>query len=182
MQDEKVVRFESIFNETSDQLYGFIMGMVRSSSLVQDFMQQCYMKLWEKFDTTDLNREVLPLLYTYARNMVIDHLRKKVREESVADYQLFENDYNENNSVLDYISNKENEEKLHAVIGKMPARRKEVFTLIKLDGLSYQEVSSRLGISVSTVEKHMHEAYKFLAAWSSTLFVCCLLLNNDTRI
>lgn len=178
MQDDKVVRFESIFNKTSDQLYGFIKGMIRNSNLVQDFMQQCYMKLWEKFDETDLEREVLPLLYTYARNMVIDHLRKKVREESIADYTIYENDYKEGASVLDAIISKENEENLHAVINRMPSRRKEVFTLIKLQGLTYQEVGSKLSISVSTVEKHMHEAYKFLAAWSSTLLLSSLLIGT----
>lgn len=179
---EKVVRFEVIFKNTSHRLYSFIHGIVRNRSLVQDLMQQCYLKLWERFDTIDLERELLPLLYTYARNTVVDHLRKKLKEEYVADYQLWENELSDNNSLLDQISYKESEKNLHKVIDKMPAGRKQVFTLIKLQGLSYQQASLQLGISVSTIEKHMQEAYKFLAQWSSALFICGLLFHNDGKM
>lgn len=180
MHKDKVSHFEEIFHQTSGQLYGFINGMVRNHNLVQDFMQQCYLKLWERFDETDLEKEVLPLLYTYARNLVIDHLRKQTREQLVGDYAVLENEATAQNSVQDYITEKEHEKGLHDAINKMPARRKEVFSLIKIQGMSYQEVSLQLGISVSTVEKHMHEAYKFLAAWSSALFICCLLVDRSS--
>jgi RNA polymerase sigma-70 factor (ECF subfamily) len=45
----------------------------------------------------------------------------------------------------------------------MPPHRRHVFILIKINGFSYKEAAAHLNIAVSTVEKHMHEAHKFLS-------------------
>ncbi|WP_260597417.1 RNA polymerase sigma factor [Sphingomonas endolithica] len=50
-----------------------------------------------------------------------------------------------------------------ALIGALPDRCREVFTLRKLHGLSQREVATRLGIAESTVEKHLVKALASLA-------------------
>ena len=51
---------------------------------------------------------------------------------------------------------------VNALIDRMPAKRKQVFVLVREYGLSYEEVSERLGISKLTIKKHMNEALRFL--------------------
>lgn len=43
-------------------------------------------------------------------------------------------------------------------IAELPPRRREVFLLHKIDGLSHSQVAERLGISRSKVEKHVMKA------------------------
>lgn len=45
-----------------------------------------------------------------------------------------------------------------ALIGALPLRCREVFTLRKLQGMSQRDVAHQLGIAESTVEKHMIKA------------------------
>jgi len=45
-----------------------------------------------------------------------------------------------------------------AAIDRLPARRREVFLLARVDGLSYSQIAKRLGISPRTVEHHIHAA------------------------
>ena len=50
-----------------------------------------------------------------------------------------------------------------AAVERLPPRTREVFRLHKLAGASYAETASRLGVSVSAVEKHMMRALAALA-------------------
>ena len=56
--------------------------------------------------------------------------------------------------------------KLVEALDCLPAKTRTVFRLHKFDGLSHAEVAQRLGISRSSVEKHMIDALKFLTARS----------------
>jgi RNA polymerase sigma-70 factor (ECF subfamily) len=49
-----------------------------------------------------------------------------------------------------------------ALIEALPAKCREAFTLRKLQGLSQREVAGRMGISESTVEKHIGRALRTL--------------------
>lgn len=51
-----------------------------------------------------------------------------------------------------------------ALIDALPPRRREVFILRKIHGLPQREIARRLGLSESTVEKHMAKALGALTA------------------
>lgn len=55
-------------------------------------------------------------------------------------------------------------ERIVRVVQKLPARTQSIFRLHKFDGVSHAEVAARLGISRSSVEKHMMDALRILAA------------------
>lgn len=150
--------FKQIFTDTKHRLYGFVFGILRNEQQVQDCMQQCYMKLWEVLDTIDTKKDILPLLYTYCRNLAIDSLRRNARYVWVDNLAVFAEPLNDN-----VAAQKEQEELLHSLLNQMPPHRKQVFMLVKIHGYTYKEAAANLNIALSTVEKHMHEAHKFLA-------------------
>lgn len=149
-------------------MYGFIYGILRDESKVQDCMQQCYMKLWEVLDTIDTNEEMLPLLYTYSRNIAIDSLRRNARYVWVDNLSVFSEQLND--QVADNgLTQKEQADALHSWLQQMPPHRRNVFILVKINGFSYKEAAAHLNIALSTVEKHMHEAHKFLSRTRGTV-------------
>jgi RNA polymerase sigma-70 factor (ECF subfamily) len=76
-------KFNRIFYATKDRLYHFVWKLTQNETDTKDIIQMCYAQLWQKIATVDDTREVLPLLFTYARNLVIDHLRKKARQRQL---------------------------------------------------------------------------------------------------
>jgi RNA polymerase sigma-70 factor (ECF subfamily) len=48
------------------------------------------------------------------------------------------------------------------ILLELPERTRRVFILRRLEGLPYQEIGQRLGLSVSAVEKHMQRAVRHL--------------------
>lgn len=53
---------------------------------------------------------------------------------------------------------------LSQAIAALPAQCRRVMTMRKVEDLSHKEISSRLGISVSTVEKHLARGLRFCSA------------------
>ncbi|UZJ63980.1 sigma-70 family RNA polymerase sigma factor [Sphingobacterium sp. KU25419] len=60
------------------------------------------------------------------------------------------------------VAEEEIDKALYSLIDSLPAQRKKVFMLCKLEGKSYNEVSAMLGISVAAVNDHITKANKFL--------------------
>ena len=56
------------------------------------------------------------------------------------------------------IFNKETRDLLEQAIDQLSPQRKEVFTLCRIEGRSYQEAADLLGISSSTVSNHLVKA------------------------
>jgi RNA polymerase sigma-70 factor (ECF subfamily) len=55
----------------------------------------------------------------------------------------------------------------HHAIDALPPRRRDVFRLSRLEGLSHQQIASRLGISVRTVENHLAAAMQSIREFFS---------------
>ncbi|MBS1565268.1 MAG: RNA polymerase sigma factor, partial [Bacteroidetes bacterium] len=132
--DKQVRLFESIFTDTRDKLFGFLHRLLRDEAKVQDCMQQCYLKLWEQMDRIDTEKNVLPLLYTYARNLGIDHLRRNARYIWVDDITSFSEDLLYEEPAVATLHRKDTEALLHEALMQLPPRRREVFTLVKMEG------------------------------------------------
>lgn len=120
---------------------------------VADLVQDAFLKAVEAGGKAEVEKPV-HLLFRIARNAVIDRLRSKSRTAA-----LFRS---EEADAADPAANPERiliaSERLKramACIEHMPPKRREVFLLHRLEGLSYAEIARRAGISIKTVEKHM---------------------------
>ena len=55
-------------------------------------------------------------------------------------------------------SDREFLERLNQAIAALPGRDREIFLAHRVDGLSYQEIADRTGLSVRRVERHIARA------------------------
>ena len=62
----------------------------------------------------------------------------------------------------DYVIFKETREIIRLIIDDMPPRRREVFIMKKVEGLTRKEISEKLGISIITVDSHLLKANNYL--------------------
>ncbi len=154
--------YEDVFRATRGRLYSFLQKLLHDPSLAEDCMQQCYMKLWEVFGEIDRNRDLLPLLYVYARNAAIDTFRKNRKYIHLADLVKKMDEFRVAAGSNHYAEDREQMKLLEEKVNRMPLRRREVFRLIRLEGCSYREAAAMLNISVSTVEKHITAAGRTL--------------------
>ena len=181
--DQQIVLFKKIFYATKDKLFGFIKSILTDESKVQDCMQQCYLQLWERIDRIDTDQDVLPLLFTYSRNIAIDTLRKNAKYVWVDDVSIYSKQIGFENNGESAIQHKENSFEINEFLQVLPPKRRQVFKLIKLYGYSYKEAALHLNISINTVEKHMQEAQKSLSMRNlKKITIICLLIKSLSDI
>ena len=65
-----------------NRLYRYLLRMVREPAEAEDLFQQTWLKVVEKVRSFDVNRNFDAWLFTLARNLAIDHLRR-VRPQSL---------------------------------------------------------------------------------------------------
>lgn len=122
-----------------------------------DVIQEILMGIHIKRASFDPEQFFLPWMYAIARYKAIDYLRKnKVSFKAVSiedSYEEFElSQYTDLGAELD----------IESLCEKLPTKQRELLLLVKVDGLSISEVSTKTGFSISDVKVTVHRALKEL--------------------
>jgi len=144
-------------------LVRFLLRSWHNPEDVHDLRQECYVRVYEAATKT---RPISPksFLFHTARHLMVDRLRRKrvVSIEAVEDLDAL-------NVLVEGISP---EQKVHArqelkllarAFAMLPPKCREVVWLRRVDGLSQREVATRLGLTESSVEKHVMKGTRLLA-------------------
>src|SRR5262249_19053241 len=102
--------------------------------------------------------------FQVAGSVVIDHLRrmKVVPLASVPGLDYLEVGSDEPSPERQVIDRDELS-RLAGMIARLPGKIRDVFTLRRVHGLSQREVAAKLGLSESTVEKHMARSFLIMS-------------------
>lgn len=176
VREGDVKAFEYIYNNYSARLYGSIIKIVKSPTVAEELLQETFQRIWEHRRTIDNNRSFKSYVFTIARNLVYDYFNKASRQKLLERYLQSK----EENAVVGFshqLEEKESELLLENAVHQLPPQRKLVYTLCKIEGKSYEDVSKTLGISVSTISDHIVKATKSIRAYylsRALLFVSLL--------
>jgi RNA polymerase sigma factor (sigma-70 family) len=154
-----------------DMVYNTAIGILQNEEDAEDVTQEVFIQVIESIKTFKSESKLSTWLYRITISKALDHLRKKKRKKRFAYIQsLFgandeiieQPDFHHPGVVLD---NKERAALLFKTIARLPENQKIAFTLHKLEGLSYQEISEVMKTSISSVESLMHRAKNNLQKW-----------------
>ena len=138
------------FREHESALRAFVSRLVASRDDVDDVTQEAFLRAFNAEKARRVRRP-RSFLFTIARNLVLsDFARKSNRlTESMADLDDL--------TVLDdcKVEAEESFAEYCRAVSRLPVQCRRVFLLRKVYALSHREIANRLGIAVSTVEKHL---------------------------
>ncbi|WP_158798360.1 RNA polymerase sigma factor [Pedobacter sp. L105] len=151
--------FDHFYKSYSLPIYRKLLKMTKVDILAEELMQDVFVRLWDKRHLIESGQPFKSYLYTIAQNIVYDFYRKAAREERLqSEVKAFSTElYHHTEEKIFF---KETREILDKAINQLPAQQKLVFTLCKMEGKSYEEVSKTLGISTSTINGHIVKATK----------------------
>ena len=164
VREGDVKAFERIYKSYSPRLYGSIFRIVKSVPVTEELLQDVFQRVWEHRKTIDVKLSFKSYLFTIARNLVYDYFNKASRQKLMERY-LQAKEMGGNDAFRNRLEEKESEQLLEKAIHQLPPQRRLVYTLCKIEGRSYDEVSRALGISVSTISDHMVKAAKSIKAY-----------------
>lgn len=160
---------KTLFERYYEQLCLYSASITRSDENAEEAVADVFAVLWLRRAELEIRTGVRPYLFGAVRNQSLNALRSPgVPAESIEEDAGFPADPDYDADRL--LSFHDLQSGINALLERMPPRRRLIFRMSRLDGLSYQEIADSLSISVSTVQNQMVEAVKFLSQYSSRLF------------
>lgn len=159
-QDDEAA-FSELYIRYKDKLSYFCFYLLKSKEEANDIVQEIFIRIWESRSFINPNLSFSSFLYTMARNRIMNYFRDmdidaKVKEILVARKITVEE------TTESQIIYTEYQEILQAAIDLLPAQRKKVFNMSRVENMSHKEIAAELGISVNTVQEHISESLKFI--------------------
>ncbi|WP_339736206.1 sigma-70 family RNA polymerase sigma factor [uncultured Sunxiuqinia sp.] len=156
--------YDVLYSLTADRLKNYCKIFIKDHVLVEDLVQNAYVRLWEKRALIKPDRSVESLLFTMIRNQCLNHIRdQKLLAES---FSLDEYSWSELQHLyqIDFSGKEESTleeqlfEALKNAIDQLPERQNQILIKCKIEGRRQQEVADELGISLKAVEKNLAKA------------------------
>lgn len=153
----KTDKLTSTFIDLRGKLHSIALGMLRSDEDAKDALQDAWLRLSGQPSAADFSEaEARNKLVTVLRNLCIDRLRRQRLLALDAAPQLAD--------MPDAAADRSREDELAEIErllrrGLTPLQR-TIFTLVADDGLDYEAIALRLGMTVEAVRMNMSRARK----------------------
>lgn len=135
-------------------MVGFALDKVKSRDVAEDLVQEAFVRVWEKRRHLRPHASPRAYLYRVLRNLITDEYRRRRLRERFSLFKSLQGPV-EVPSPAASLEADEFERAAQVAITALPERRRDVFVLAHLHGLSYREVADALGITPRTVANHM---------------------------
>lgn len=152
-----------------NRLYRYLLRIVRQPAEAEDLFQQTWVRVAEKIRGFDPRRNFDAWLFTLARNLAIDHLRR-IRPESLD--EPLGNDAGGETRVakltsqtaapFDQAYQRERQRSIAAALGDLPLIYREVLTLRFEEEMKIEEIAEVLAVPLSTVKSRLRRSLEQL--------------------
>lgn len=146
----------ALIHRISPGLHRYFLADSASRAHADDLLQETWLRIHRVRHTYRSGEPVMPWFFAIARHVRIDHFRKMsrttAREETLTD---------ESQSVAGSMDHTAMEE-LDALLAPLPANQREAIEMLKVAGMSLEEVARATSSTVGSVKQRVHRAYKRL--------------------
>ena len=150
--------FKARYLPLSDGLYRIAFHYLGDGSDASDLVQDLYIKLWNSRDKLDTVLNPQAYAYTLIRNLCIDRLRKSGRTVSMGDLPE-RSDEDPPDKVL---ADREALRRAMQCIDSLPPKQREIVRMRIFEGLEYEDIANRLGMSEINTRVQLSLARKAL--------------------
>jgi len=148
-----------------NRVYRFLLRIVREPAEAEDLFQQTWLRLAEKIRYFDESRNFEAWLFTLARNLAIDHLRR-IRPESLdepvpgdlSEATAADHLASHERPVIEGILERERATRLGEALETLPLSYREVVTLRFEEEMKLEEIAQVIGAPLSTVKTRLRRS------------------------
>ncbi|GGZ30553.1 DNA-directed RNA polymerase sigma-70 factor [Echinicola pacifica] len=145
--------FYQLYTMFHKQIFSFCLNYGINRADAEEITQESFVKLWCNRQNIQVDKSIKSYLFKIAQNLILDFLRKKSKEVALDKYQM--QLMTPSNSTQDTVEYNELRDIMEQILANLPERRRMVFEMARLKGMSHKEIAERLGISTKTVENHL---------------------------
>ncbi len=146
-----------LVRRVSPLLYRSFLAHTRSPDLSEDLLQDTWIRIHKARQTYRPPAPVMPWLYSIAEHTRLDGYRRRQRRQGRE--STLENAPEPANERTDDVVNRLTLQKL---MKALPESQREVLVMLKVSGLSLEEVARIQGATVGAIKLRAHRAYQTL--------------------
>lgn len=175
--------FQMLFEKYWSHVFSTVKKLVKSPELAEDISQEIFVKVWHRREELSTISNIEAYLYTVSKNTTLDALRKKVLVTENID-QLIHYFKDQSLTPQQRLEYQELQQNIQQAIDILPEKVKEVFVLSRFEGLSHEEISEKLHISITSSKTYIVRALKLIRAYMANntdlplLVMAALLLEE----
>ena len=152
------IAVEELMRHLSGTLMRFFSGSSNSKSDAEDLFQECWIRIHRARHTYRPTEPVLPWLFGIGRHTKVDGYRRRRRRES---RELLVAELPEPPIRLQHEPGIESE-KFDRLMDSLPDSQREVILMLKVSGMSLEEVARATSSTVGAIKQKAHRAYEKL--------------------
>lgn len=159
-EDKEKLRFYRIFEKNRLLIGKVLLRFSLGSAEIEDVTQETLLRALQARERQDIHHP-RQFMISIAKNVAREMLRQRARETmDVIEDCAAENHSLEEPSPEEALDSREKLGLFAAAVANLPPQCRRVFVMKHVYGASHKEIAAKLGISISTVEKHVAHGLK----------------------
>ena len=173
LSDEELVRayalgnnvaFDALLARHQQNLFSYILQMVRDRDLADDIFQETFIKAITTIRQNRYNElgKFAPWIFRIARNLVVDSFRADRTDMTMsadaAGYDILNRRDLADLTAEDMMIDLQIEEDIRSLIQALPDSQREVLQMRYYQDMSFKEIAAAKGVSINTALGRMHYA------------------------
>ena len=157
----QIESFNILYERYSRNLYNFSRSLLKTHEDAEGVVQEVFLRVWTRRSELLEQKSFKSFLFKLAYNVTIDNFRKNTKDQKYEQFLIHQAQRNNEDpeNVLEF---KQLNEQLEKAISELPEKRKQVYQMSRLNGLSYKEIAYCKKITTKTVENHINLALKHI--------------------
>jgi RNA polymerase sigma-70 factor, ECF subfamily len=158
-QSSDIEAFRQLYQLYGPRVKSYMIRQGADPDTADELAQETLLTVWRKASLYVSDKgSATTWIFTIARNLRIDRLRKEVPWQELPDghNEIASDDVQPDEAVSD----RERQLRVQTVMASLPADQYSVVSLSYLEGLSHSEIADRLGLPLGTVKSRMRLAYQ----------------------
>ncbi len=146
--------YQVIFDRYADRMYANALHFTKSPELAKDLTQEIFIRVWlQRSRLMDVDR-FDGWLYTVARNVIRNELRRKVL--SAGNIEFLQAYFRDSSlTPAERLEFRELEAQVMAAVDRLPPQMRSVFLFSRQEGLTHEQIAQRMNISVVSSKTYM---------------------------
>lgn len=164
-RQKEVHAWETLVKRHQTRVLNMAYQFTSDSSQAEDLAQDVFVRLYESLDHYQEGRPFKTWFNSLARNLCIDHYRKRRKERSVVDKPVdeFHDLAADVESSDEEVERRERREMLLVALDRLGPVSREAIVLKDFQGMSHEEMADQAGVPIGTMKSRVSRARAELA-------------------
>lgn len=156
--------FDLFYKKEYKKALYYSIQYLHNQTSAEDIIQESFLALWEKRGLLDSTFPIQPYFYSIVKNRCLNLLRKLANDKKL-NGELLQREYRASIISLtdessDVVIKFQLEEYIKKTFDELPEKVSDTFILNRIQGMTYQEIAEKKGVSVKVIEYHITQALK----------------------